>query len=75
MDCRRWEKKNGCERARASSFRFLNLQKYHTLSVYFVSVRYACSSSCGFSIRFCFSFLRPRVHTTVSRVQAGRKRG
>ena len=29
-------KKNGCERARASSFRFLSLQKYHTLSVYFL---------------------------------------
>ena len=25
-----------CERARASSFRFLSLQKYHTLSVYFL---------------------------------------
>ena len=28
--------KKSSERARASSFRFLSLQKYHTLSVYFL---------------------------------------
>ena len=47
----------------------------HSVCLFSVSVRCACSSSCVFSIRFCFSFLCPRVHTTVSRVQAGRKRG
>ena len=47
----------------------------HSVCLFSVSVRCACSSSCVFSIRFCFSFLHPRVHTTVSRVQAGRKRG
>ena len=46
----------------------------HLVCLFSVSVRYACSSSCGFSIRFCLSFFYPRVHTTVSRVQAGSKR-